>query len=130
MNNKEVKKLISNAYYRLVLATDNVNWTHYADELYKIEKEYEKNHRRYTECDYVFGINDCAKYWAVKHIIDGLNDTEELNVKSYLYLKKSIFYAYSMVANYRHRIEKEFIGFDFDQFSKINITEWKQDKVA
>jgi hypothetical protein len=130
MNNKEVKKLISNAYYRLVLATDNVSWTHYADELYKIEKEYEKNHRRYTECDYVFSINDCAKYWAVKHIIDGLNDTKELNVKSYLHLKKSIFYAYSMVANYRDRIEKEFIGFDFQEFSKINITEWKQGKVA
>lgn len=100
MNNKEIKKLISNAYYRLILATDNVSWTHYADELYKIEKEYEKNHRRYTECDYVFSINDCAKYWAVKHILDGLSDTKELNVKSYLHLKKSIFYAYSMVANY------------------------------
>ena len=129
MNNKEIKQLINNAFYRLTIATDNIDWTHYADELYRIEKDYEKRHRKYCYHDnYVYSANDCAKYWSIKHIIEGLDNVGEPTIKSYLTVKKSIFYAYSMVANYRDRIEKEFKGFDFDAFKQINITEWKSEK--
>ena len=78
--------------------------------------------------NYVYSANDCAKYWSIKHIIEGLDNVGEPTIRSYLTVKKSIFYAYSMVANYRDRIEKEFEGFDFDAFKQINITEWKSEK--
>ena len=111
----------------MVLAVDNIDWNHYAEELLAIEKSYERKHREYANCEYIFNSNTCSKYWCIKHILVSLEDKETTSVKSYIYLKKSIFLASSLVANFREQIEKKFEGFDIEAFNKINITEWKEE---
>ena len=130
MNRKEKIDLVNDGYYRLVLAVDNVNWRHYAEELLALEKGYERKHREFTNCEYIFNGNTASKYWCVYHILGELDKTEEPNIKSFLHLKQSIFLASSLVANYREKIEKEFEGFDIEAFNKINITEWKEGEEA
>lgn len=123
-------ELINDAYNRLVWAVDNIDWRHYATELLDIEKGYEKRHRNYAKIgshEYVFNNITCAKYWCVHHIFSALNSKEEPSIKGFLHLKQSVFYAHSLVANYRERIEKEFEGFDVETFNEINIVQWKKE---
>ena len=48
--------------------------------------------------------------------MDALKNNTRHDIKSYIHLKKSIFLAESLVANYRKELEKEFEGFDFEAF--------------
>lgn len=126
MNKKEIIINIKDGFDRLSYAINNITWTKYANDLYRMEKEYEKKHRDFTNCNYVFSQNLCAKYWAVHHILEALDKKTKYDIKSYLHIKKSVFFAHSLVANYKEEIEKEFLDFDRDAFDKIDITEWKE----
>lgn len=127
MTTRNNKKIINDGFYRLARAVGNITWTDYAKELYDIEKGYEKNHRQFTNCDYVFNVNDASKFWSVYHVLESLELKNDLDIKSYLHIKKSIFYARSIVANYREQIEKEFNGFDIKAFKEIEIMQWRED---
>tara|TARA_Y100000996_G_C22511679_1_gene638640 strand:+ start:252 stop:641 length:390 start_codon:yes stop_codon:yes gene_type:complete len=127
MSKNKQTELINDAYRRLVWAFDNIDWRHYATELLDLERGYEKRHREYANAEYVFNPITCSKYWCVHHIFSALNSKEEPSIKGFLHLKQSVFYAHSLVANYRERIEKEFEGFDIETFNKINIVQWKEE---
>ena len=119
MSKTKQTELINDAYRRIVWAVDNVDWRHYAEELLNLERGYEKKHRE-------FPIT-CSKYWCIHHIFEALNAKEEPSIKGFLHLKQTIFYAHSLVANYRERIEKEFEGFNTKEFNEIDIVKWKEE---
>tara|TARA_R100000995_G_C3374874_1_gene73395 strand:+ start:98 stop:487 length:390 start_codon:yes stop_codon:yes gene_type:complete len=127
MSKTKQTELINDAYRRIVWAVDNVDWRHYAEELLNLERGYEKKHREFANAEYVFSPITCSKYWCIHHIFEALNAKEEPSIKGFLHLKQTIFYAHSLVANYRERIEKEFEGFNTKEFNEIDIVKWKEE---
>ena len=125
ITNKQ-KALINDCYDRLNVLND-VTWTRYRDDLFKMERKSERDHRN-TWCDgreyskRAISINDSARYFACKHILDALVQ-EPPSVKGFLSLKRSIFYGHSLVANYRTRIERCLDGFNFRDFKKLNYVD-------
>jgi len=125
ITNKQ-KALINDCYDRLDVLNE-INWTRYRDDLFKMERKSERDHRksRFDGREYskrAISINDSARYFACKHILDALVQ-EPPSVKGFLSLKRSIFYGHSLVANYRTRIERSLDGFNFRDFKKLNYVD-------
>ena len=76
ITNKQ-KALINDCYDRLNVLND-VTWTRYRDDLFKMEKKSERDHRNghiHSGREYskrAISINDSARYFACKHILDAL----------------------------------------------------------
>jgi len=125
ITNKQ-KTLINDCYDRLDVLND-VTWTRYRDDLFKMERKSERDHRN-TWCDgreyskRAISINDSARFFACKHILDALVQ-EPPSLKGFLSLKRSIFYGHSLVANYRTRIERCLDGFNFRDFKQLDYVD-------
>ena len=114
------RKLIKEGFNKVKWAVDDLTHRKYADELLALEKGYEKNHRVFCgDRNIKLSANDCAKYYAVHHILDALKNGTRHNVKSYIYIKHSIFLAESLVENYRTELEAELKDFDIQAFFDI-----------
>jgi len=114
------KALIKEGFNKLSWAIDDLTHNKYANQLLTLEKGYEKNHRMFCNGrSLILSANDCAKYYAVHHILDALNNNTRHHIKSYIYLKQTIFLAESLVANYRKELKAEFKDFDYETFLDI-----------
>jgi len=72
MTYKDIIKMINDAYSSLRIL-NNIDWKAYRDEIYKLERQYEKNHRQY--CDgrqYDFSVDIASKLFVVQHIASAL----------------------------------------------------------
>lgn len=129
MTLKDTIKMINEAYNSLRVL-NNIDWKAYRDEIYKLERQYEKNHRQY--CDgrqYDFSIDIASKLFVVQHIASALKGTRH-DIKSYLFLKKSIFLAESLVINYEDKIKEALKDFDLNKLCNLDYTILTQKKVA
>ena len=114
------KELIRIGFNKLQWAVDDLTHNKYAEQLLTLEKGYEKNHRNFCSGrNIILSANDCAKYYAVHHILNALKDNTSHDIKSYIYIKQSIFLAESLVANYRFELEHQFKDFDTKAFFDI-----------
>ena len=114
------KQLIKTGFNKVQWAVNNLTHRKYADELLALEKGYEKNHRTFCgNRNLILSSNDCAKYYAVHHILDALRNGTRHDIKSYIYIKESIFLAESLVENYRLELIEEFKDFDTQAFFDI-----------
>ena len=121
------KTLIREGFNKLSYEVDNLTHNKYAEQLLTLEKGYEKSHRNFCSGrNLILSANECAKYYAVHHVLDTLKNNTSHDIKSYIYLKHSIFLAESLVANYREELEKEFIDFDIDSFFNIQEELYKE----
>ena len=121
MANANQRKTIEDAYMRLGVL-NNIDWTAYRDQLMNLEKEYERKHRNFCHGrKYGLTVAQAAKYFTAKHIIDALNG-QEYTVADYLKIKKSVFMAQSLVANYRDKIEATLQGFDYASFAELDYS--------
>jgi len=107
---KEIIKRINKAYSSLFILS-NITWTPYRDELFKMNRKDEKQHRafgndwaKYHENS--ASINDCARLFVVKDIAESLLDPNKWKTKHLIQIKKSVVYAQSVVENYKDRILK------------------------
>jgi len=129
MTLKDAIKMINEAYSSLRVL-NNIDWNGYRDEIYKLERQYEKNHRRWTYGrQYDFSIDIASKLFVVQHIASALKGTRH-DIKSYLFLKKSIFLAESLVINYEDKIKEALKDFDLDILCNLDYTILTQKKVA
>lgn len=129
MTYKDTIKMINDAYSSLRIL-NNIDWKAYRDEIYKLERQYEKNHRQY--CDgrqYDFSVDIASKLFVVQHIASALKGTRH-DIKSYLFLKKSIFLAESLVINYEDKIKEALKDFDLDKLCNLDYTILTEKKVA
>jgi hypothetical protein len=129
MTYKDTIKMINDAYSSLRIL-NNIDWKAYRDEIYKLERQYEKNHRQY--CDgrqYDFSVDIASKLFVVQHIASALKGTRH-DIKSYLFLKKSIFLAESLVINYEDKIKETLKDFDLDKLCNLDYTILTEKKVA
>ena len=127
INNKQ-KTLINDCYSRLGVL-NNVAWTAYRDNMFDINRKGERKHRKtWDDRNYsrrAISVNDSARYFTCMHVIEALVEGTP-DIKSYVYLRKTIFYAHSLVANYRDKIEKALDGFDLDAFNDLDYADMVQ----
>ena len=107
---KEIVKRINKAYSKLYILS-NITWTPYRDELFKMNRKDEKQHRAFGNDWEKYHknsapINDCARLFVVKDIAESLLDPNRWKTKHLIQIKKSVVYAQSVVENYKDRILK------------------------
>ena len=127
---KEIIKRINKAYSSLYILS-NITWTPYRDDLFKMNRKDEKQHRARDWADYhknSASISDCAKLFTVKHIAESLLTPNKYKVKDLLNIKKSCLYAQSLVDNYKDRIVKAWSDEDFTYLANldyISLVNWE-----
>ena len=121
---KEIVKRINKAYSKLYILS-NITWTPYRDELFKMNRKDEKQHRAFGN-DWAkyhknsAPINDCARLFTVKHIAESLLTPNKYKVKDLLNIKKSCIFAQSLVDNYKDRIVKAWSNEDFTYLANLD----------
>jgi len=129
MKNKEIIKLINDAYSKLQIL-NNIDWTPYRENLYKLERQYERNHRNWCNGrEFDFSIDIASKLFVVQHIASALKGTRH-TIKSFIYLKQSIFFAESLVLNYEDKIKEALKDFDLDELCELSYSILADKKVA
>ena len=127
---KEIIKRINKAYSKLYILS-NITWTPHRDELFKMNRKDEKQHRFGDWAEYHQGaasISDCAKLFTVKHIAESLLNPNKWGVKDLLNIKKSCVYSQSVVENYRDKILDAWKDQDLKQLASldyISLIDWK-----
>ena len=121
---KEIVKRINKAYSKLYILS-NITWTPYRDELFKMNRKDEKQHRAFGNDWEKYhknsaSINDCARLFTVKHIAESLLTPNKYKVKDLLNIKKSCIFAQSLVDNYKDRIVKAWSNEDFTYLANLD----------
>jgi hypothetical protein len=102
MKQKQLIKTINQAYVKLS-TLNNINWTPYRDNLYKLNLADEKMHRR------TFGghkrtfetpMADCARLFVVQHIAQALKNPDLYKIQDILHIRESAIKAQALVNNY------------------------------
>jgi hypothetical protein len=124
------RKIIADGYSRLY-GLNFVRWEHYRENLFKIERDYEKQHRsgQYGRA-HGMTVSDAAKYFAVKHIMDALEKPDRYTVADTLHVKASAIMAQALVAEYKDRISEMMDGFDAEAFAALNYVEMIAEREA
>jgi hypothetical protein len=123
MITKAQKKNISDAY-NAFRCLDNLTHKAYRQEIFDLEKNYEKNHRKFSNGrQYGLSVADAAKYWTVRHLLDAFRDPEAYTVKDCLHVKKSVIYAQSVALNYRKPFFKALDEFCVPMFDDLDYCE-------
>jgi|TARA_R110002074_G_scaffold131773_1_gene274484 hypothetical protein len=121
MTNKKTIKTIQDAYSSLRVL-NNIDWKSYREDIYNLEKQYEKNHRNYCNGrEFNITVDMSAKLFVVQHIASALKGTRH-EVKSYIHLKQSIFLAESLVINYEDKIKEALKDFDLNQLCNLDYS--------
>lgn len=129
MTNKKTIQTIKNAYSSLRVL-NNIDWKSYREDIYNLEKQYEKNHRNYCNGrDFNISVDIAAKLFVVQHIASALKGTRH-EIKSYIYLKQSIFLAESLVINYEDKIKEALKEFDLDELCNLDYSVLIEKKAA
>jgi len=129
MKTKNIIKLINDAYSKLQIL-NNIDWTPYRENLYKLERQYERNHRNWCNGrEFDFSIDIASKLFVVQHIASALKGTRH-SIKSFIYLKQSIFFAESLVLNYEDKIKEALKDFDLDELCELSYSILADKKVA
>lgn len=124
---KEFNKLISSVWGRISYKIDNISWTHYATELFNLNKEESKQHDNFRGDGIKRGISvyEETKYFSCLWLLRfAFNiDCYKPEIKDYISTKKSIFLAYSIALNYGDKI-KEIVT--EEEAKKINSVDYTQ----
>jgi len=131
MNKEQKKQLkktllkISETYDKLEIL-NNIRWTPYLDELFKMNVENEKQHRKigfgefYQYHPNAATTSQCAKMFCVVDIAKALLSVERFKIKDILHIKKSCIYAQSLVENYKDEILKAWQDEDLNELSNFD----------
>ena len=119
---KQCKELVKKVSYCLARALDNISWSAYYSNYEKENIKEEKAHIDFKPDGIVSGmtITEGGRFFAVKQIIDYLEGAKAPSIEYYISMRKTVFSAYSLVANYKERILKELEGVNYKEILKIN----------
>lgn len=134
MNTKQQINLIRAAFDRLHVL-NNITWSNYQDQLLKTCAEEERSHRG-SGPDFAknhpgaISVADAARLFAVKRIAEYMSGEPVPEIKYFLSMQRSVFFAASLVANYRERIASAWEGLDVKALSELNYVEFVRVKEA
>jgi L-ribulose-5-phosphate 3-epimerase UlaE len=125
MNKKESFKLLDNAYFKIKDILESIRWG-YHNEYYQLHNAEEKAHRRFCPEHIKPGLTqaEAVKLFYVLNIVQAIFVPSIIcNIKSYLHLRKSIFMAYSLVANYHKELSEALKDIPWQDILKIDYAE-------
>jgi|TARA_B100001094_G_scaffold7224_2_gene6480 hypothetical protein len=126
MITKAQKKNILDAY-NAFRNLDNLTHKPYRQEIFDLEKNYEKMHRKFCGGRQGLSVTVAAKYWTVRHLLDAFRNPGAYTVKDCLHVKKSIIYAQSVALNYRKPFFKALDEFCVSMFDDLDYCEMTED---
>jgi len=125
MNKKQQLNLIHRAWRNIDECLATQHFGMYGKEYLKLNKEEEKSHDRMRSYEIKRGIsiNEAAKVFYVQQIIEGLMGQLKFEVKDYLSIRKSCFFAMALVENYRAELEEALKDFNYAEILAIDYCE-------
>ncbi len=121
---RESLKLIDAAYTALDVL-NNISWEKYLDKLFAMnwKEEREHDHLRPAGTARGLSVSMAAKLFCVCWIAECLLNKRKYEVKDYLHIRQSAFYAAALAANYGAEIVKAWEDFDLKELSDLNYAD-------
>jgi len=121
MKQKEILDTINKAYKKLSVL-NNITWTAYRENLFKLNLADEKTHRNSfgIERTYETPMADCARLFVVQHIAQALKNPNQYKIKDILHIRESAIKAQALVENYADRITQAWTGEDIKALSELD----------
>lgn len=109
--------LIKDISRRLSIALDNISWTKYYTDYLKENIKEEKARKNFKPDGIKSGltVNEGGLFFAVRQIIEYLDGKKAPDVESYLFFRKTIYTAYSLVAQYKKEILERLDNIDYKE---------------
>ncbi len=127
MNTKEKNqaiKLINQAWDRIYYCIHSQASDYVISEYLKLNIQEEKRHDNFRPSGISRGItiNQAGKFFAVKQIAEYLQGENPPDVKYYIDLRQSCFYAYSLAMKYREELQKALAEIDLSAIVALDYS--------
>ena len=102
MKQKELINTINQAYKKLSVL-NNITWTAYREELFKLNLADEKKHRQSfggEHRQHETPMADCARLFVVQHIAQAIKNPDLYKIQDILHIRESAIKAQALVNNY------------------------------
>ena len=119
MDKRESLKVIQEAYFKIQSVLESGR---YEKEYYNLIRGEEKDHRRFCPDNVSCGltIGEAVKIFYVQTIFDYLFNGRKLSTKDFLHVRKSHFFACSLVENYKEELNKALQGVDVERVNLVD----------
>lgn len=131
MTKKEQLRLINETWQKINRVLSMERWGNEGEKYLKENIREEKKHDSYRPQGINRGISilQAGKLFAVKRIIEALTGKLTVEIKEYLTIQKSAFYAVALVENYRESLIKALEGINFDDVLSVDYVKLVEDKI-
>ena len=125
MTKKEQIQLIKEAWNCIDRVLEMKAWGNYGVDYLRLCIDEEKKHDKLRPSGTARGITirEAGQLFAVKTMVSGLVDIEKPTLKHYLHCRKSLFYGWSLVENYREELKESLKHINFNDIKSINYAE-------
>jgi len=125
MEKREALKIIQENYFKIKDVLECVAWGNYHKEYYNLIQSEEKDHRKLCPQGVICGLTqaEAIKLFYVQTIFNYLFTNRKLSVRDYLSIRKSHFFACSLVENYKEELLKCLQGVDYNLVNSIDYAE-------
>lgn len=126
LSKKEQIKLLKEISSRLASALNDISWTHYYTNYLKENIKEEKDHLRMKPEGVKHGLTayEGGLLFSVQQIIEYFANSESKPCfEGYIYCRKSIYTAYSLVKTYNEQIKNALQGIDYSEVLKMDYCE-------
>jgi len=125
MKKREALKLIQANYWKIKDVLESVAWGNYHKEYFGIIQAEEKAHRRLCPEGITCGLTqaEAVKIFYVQTVFEYLFTERKLSARDYLSVRKSHFFACSLVENYKEELNKALQGVDVQSVNSVDYAE-------
>jgi len=125
MEKREALKIIQANYEKIKKVLERIHWGGYHKEYYNLIKDEEKSHRKFCPEGISCGLTqaEAVKLFYVETIFEYLSNNRKLSVKDFLSVRKSHFFACSLVENYHIELLEALKDTDFNIVDCIDYAE-------
>ena len=126
LSKNEQIKLIKTTWQKINEVLSCQSFGQYGKQYLDLNIQEEKRHDKTRPHDIQRGLTiiEAGKLFAVKQIIEFLGKAEYIpSVKDYIFVRQSIFFAYSLVSQYRIEFETALKDINFDDILKLDYVE-------
>ncbi len=118
-------KLLKKINNKLSNILDNIKWEKFYTNYLKENIKEEKVHLRMKPEGVIHGLTayEGGLLFAVQQIINYLTGEKPPGVKDYLWMRKTVFTAYSIVANYEKEIREALKDIEYQEVLKMDYCE-------
>jgi hypothetical protein len=128
ITNKE-KKLIKTMFEKLDYSCQNRGWTNPIQTIYKMELAGEKQHRGFAPAGCGCGnctISDAAKYFTIKHILDGKESN--LPASDIFHIRLECYYGEAIAKEYEKEVNSALTQEEITEFQKLDYVKLVSDE--